>query len=440
MITPDDPFRSAPRISRDRFAQVVRQRAAPGVVAERDPVAYWDAIVAYGIDPLLILAMFQHESEMGKKGVAVTTHSWGNTRTPNFGATPIGTAPGRTGTFPIWRDWLDGVKSTAARLAAPNYVYASRTSIRDIFDWPPAPDVVWAPAGDLNNPNGYLRAVIDFMNAHADGGEEPPMAAQIPGFIWQPADAQHYTPGRTMPIRGGAQHYSAGTNSLAWLTTTSGVTSGDPVSATFLVKHNPTLEDRGWQLVRIEDTAWTTASANAYTVSIEYEHDGRQPIPDRAYTVLAQTWIDIAAYVASRRLGSIPLDRTGIRGHKEWVNNPRLVCPDGIDVDRIVAEIRARTAAPPSQPPAPVGPPPMPATRPDPWGTAFWIPEVFVADIRRHDWMVTGFAVSEAFAEGEQLVQYFERARLEFNRDGRVTRGLVGIEALVARYPERRRG
>lgn len=164
------------------------------------------------------------------------------------------------------------------------------------------------------------------------------MAAQIPGFRWEPADENHYQRGRTARIRGGAQHYTAGTNSLRWLT----VSSNPPVSATFLVKHNPTMDDRGWQLVRIEDTAWTTAFANPYTVSIEYEHTGTGTIPDVAYEVLAQTWIDIADYVRRHNLGDIPLDRNGIRGHKEWVNNPTLTCPDGIDIDRIVREIEKR--------------------------------------------------------------------------------------------------
>lgn len=189
----------------------------------------------------------------------------------------------------------------------------------------------WAPSPTYGVEIAALRnALVSFAKR-----EEQPMAAQIPGFRWQPADANHYDRGRSVKIRGGAQHYTGGTNSLPWLTTT----SSPPVSATFLVKHNPTLEDRGWQLVRIEDTAWTTAFANAYTVSIEYEHLPSQEIPDIAYTVLAQTWIDISRYVAEHGLGSIALDRSGIRGHKEWINSPSYICPDGIQLDRITDRI-----------------------------------------------------------------------------------------------------
>lgn len=189
----------------------------------------------------------------------------------------------------------------------------------------------WAPSPTYGT---RVRDRIQSLISFAAGFEEP-MTAQIPGFTWEPAELDHYHGGRTARIRGGAQHYTAGTNSLPWLTKT----SNPPVSATFLVRNKPTLEDRGWQLIRIEDTAWTTAFANPYTVSVEYEHNGHDPIPDVAYTVLAQTWIDIAGYVSAHDLGSIPLNRNGIRGHKEWVGNAALTCPDGIDINRIVAEI-----------------------------------------------------------------------------------------------------
>lgn len=51
--------------------------------------------------------------------------------------------------------------------------------------------------------------------------------------------------------------------------------------------------------------------------------------------------------------------------------------------------------------------------------------------------MASGYVLSEAFAEDGKIVQYFERARWELHQDGTVTKGLVGLEAMVARYPER---
>lgn len=172
------------------------------------------------------------------------------------------------------------------------------------------------------------------------------MSAQIPGFQWLPASTTHFSWGRTEKVRGGAQHYTAGTDSRAWLTHS----SRPPVSATFLIRKNATMDFRGWQLVRIEDTAWTTAFSNPYTVSIEYEHLEAQAIPDGDYDVMAQTWVDIAAYVSQRGLGEIPLNRNGLRGHREWVGGDT-VCPDGIDMDYLVEKIGRRHGE--NQEPAP---------------------------------------------------------------------------------------
>lgn len=200
MITPEHPFLVPPggdRISRDGFRRVILAQAAPAVKAERDPGDYYDAILAttsedgQHVDPLLMLAKFHHESSMGAAGAAATTRSWGNTRPPSFGAPEIGRLPqtinGKpNGYFSKYGSWLDGCVSTAARMTTEDYVYTGwgRTQIRHLYQWNDDPDtpqdegvIVWAPAGDYNNPASYLRAVIDFMNAHTDqnsnGGPGP---------------------------------------------------------------------------------------------------------------------------------------------------------------------------------------------------------------------------------------------------------------------------
>lgn len=272
------------------------------------------------------------------------------------------------------------------------------------------------------------------------GGDE--VSAQIAGFKWQPADDRHHTRGRPVAIRGFAVHYtgrpSPNSSSLNWLT----VHPNSNVSATFLIKHNPTMEDRGWQLVRIEDTPHTTAFANVYTVSFEYELMYGQSVPASAYPVMAQTIIDSTAYVRQRQLGSIPLDRAHIRPHREWVNNPALICSDGVMTDRIVTEIERLQGTG-----GPIVDFSKVPTEPDPWrdhlggnpyGKSTWIPQVFVKNIRDNGGFVpVGFVTGGAFVDGPQLVQYFERGRLELNEDGTVTRGLVGLEALAVRSPDR---
>jgi N-acetylmuramoyl-L-alanine amidase len=186
MITANDPWRSPPRISREGFRRVLIDKANPAVAAERDPGQYWDAIRAEGVDPLFILSKFNHESTLGKFGMARTTHSWGNTRPPSFGVPHIGT----DNNFSVYRTWLDGCKSTVARLVSPEWVYHNRVTIREIYIHPSGQ--VWAPAGDNNDPNGYLNAMIRDMNAWADGG--PPMPLQPPPGWTPPLIRVSYVP------------------------------------------------------------------------------------------------------------------------------------------------------------------------------------------------------------------------------------------------------
>jgi len=190
-ITPDDPWRSAPRISRDAFSQLL---ANSPVAQERDPGEYWDYIVSKGVDPLYILGQFNNESSLGTKGVATKTHSWGNTRNPTFGIDyePAET-PGRTGTFPIFNNWMDGLVTTVSRYLEPTWFYHNRATIREIFVQPLGPDgkpiaPEWAPAGDLNDPAGYLRKVLDYMNAHQEDmgapQPQPPGGATVATAQW----------------------------------------------------------------------------------------------------------------------------------------------------------------------------------------------------------------------------------------------------------------
>lgn len=427
-VSERSPFKSKPRMTRPRFVQVLHDAGSPWAGKAG---ALYDLIAGNGHDPAIWLAIAGREHTFGTNTDSVLhrndTNSWTNARTirhPNVRGEIIIDAERRSH-YVRYRSVEDSLRDGMYRVDDHDYVYYQRygsdPTIEQVLS-------VWTESDAV----AYVAYAVATVN---EWYEETSVSAQISGFKWREADSNHYDRGRTQKIRGGAQHYTAGTNSLDWLTKT----SNPPVSATFLVKHNPTLDDRGWQLVRIEDTAWTTAFANPYTVSIEYEHTGKGAIPDAAYDVLAQTWIDIAAYVKAHNLGEIPLNREGIKGHKEWVNNPQLTCPDGIDVDRIVRQIDALV-----KPEDGSGPPQLPKTVPDPWEKnnpwrkGIWIPEVFVDEIdESHDWIAFGYVLTPVFAEGDVLVQYFERARLELHRNGEVTRGLVGLEAMQARYPER---
>lgn len=170
------------RISREAFATFLHDRASPAVWMERDPGEYWQAIRSYNCDPLFILAMFWHESQAGNKGMARITRSFGNTRPPSYGVEHdhIETAA-NGGQFSAYGSWLDGCVSTVARLMSEHHVYAGRQAIGEIFDHPSG--IVWAPAGDNNDPAGYLNAVLAFMNEHSDQETFTMPDLEYPGHV-----------------------------------------------------------------------------------------------------------------------------------------------------------------------------------------------------------------------------------------------------------------
>ena len=128
-------------------------------------------------------------------------------------------------------------------------------------------------------------------------------------------------------------------------------------------------------------------------------------------------------------------DRAGTFGHQELAfvdqRNSGTACPG--DLLPLVREYRAGVDIP-HKPPGEI-----PPAQPDPWKRSdYWILNAFVDEIRKHDWLRAGICQSEAFREGDKVVQYFERARLELHPDNSVHWGLVGSELMALRYPERK--
>src|SRR5690606_4548979 len=88
------------------------------------------------------------------------------------------------------------------------------------------------------------------------------------------------------------------------------------------------------------------------------------------------------------------------------------------------------------EPGEPTNPIVVPPAVPDPWGSPYgdlWIPVPFRDEIAAKDWMTTGYMLGGAIVEDGKLVQYAQRARLELQPNGQVTRGLIGAELLEAR-------
>jgi hypothetical protein len=124
-------------------------KAAASPVSEGEAAAVYRYCLGRRLSPAALLAMFKHESTLGKFGSAATTHSWGNTRPPSFGAESIGVTER---TFSMYRDWTDGGVSTVARLY-DHRPYLGLVTVRQIIP-------VWAPSTDGNNTERYIEAVL----------------------------------------------------------------------------------------------------------------------------------------------------------------------------------------------------------------------------------------------------------------------------------------
>ncbi|MDW8006441.1 MAG: N-acetylmuramoyl-L-alanine amidase [Thermomicrobium sp.] len=152
-----------PRISPGRFATLLADAGSP---AAGEALACWQAVAREGVDPLFALAVFHHESKLGTVGVVAQfdLRNPGATRTSRTGAGEPVEVPNR-GQFMRYPSWAEGFRDLARRLVDPGYVYRQRGA-----DTVEAIVPLWAPVSDGNAPGSYIRAVLDFMQRHA---EEP---------------------------------------------------------------------------------------------------------------------------------------------------------------------------------------------------------------------------------------------------------------------------
>lgn len=454
-ITAESPFLvTRDRISRDAFARLLREQAAPGVAAERDPGQYYDAnqwiqtLDGRHVDALFILAMFHHESSMGKAGVARQTHSWGNTRAPTFGAPTIGDAPGASGTFPVFRDWLDGMKSTSARLVTDQWVYSGpsrnaqtgqtygpRTTIRAIFDHPSGQ--VWAPVGDMNDPAGYLRAMLDFMNAHADQDGE----TEMPGgrYPKPDVDTSHPSPnhdGYSQPrdIRLIVHHISDDRDIHRVLRYFS---SAGTASSNYVVALDGTI----YEVVPPESAPWTNGpvqapdlsnpivaaiaarskpNANPYSLTIEYIGKPQDSLTPEQIASGQR----LVAWASGEY--DLPIDRTHNVGHYQIDSIERWYCPTFSDAEWSALLDGARALA--------SGADPMrvfPETGHGIGGGFRWFWE------HNGGLPIFGYPLTDELQEDGRTVQYFERAVFEYHPENsdpwKVLLRRIGAEALARR-------
>jgi hypothetical protein len=134
-----------PSISFQVFRDFLRETDSP---AYPEAENMYRACLSEGCDPALALAFFEHESSMGKMGVAVQTKSIGNIRcTPNYSCY---TTEGN-GSFRKYNSWAESVTDWAKLLK----FYRDERKLITIDEIIP----VYAPAADKNNPNAYIEGV-----------------------------------------------------------------------------------------------------------------------------------------------------------------------------------------------------------------------------------------------------------------------------------------
>lgn len=354
----------APDISVWTFLGYLAARNSPVTPAEASAVYAY--CVKRQVSPAFLLGMFTVESQCGTLGTATQTRSWGNTRSPSFGGVAeVGQVAGRSGTFPVFRTWVDGGISTIARLCdyAP---YAGKDTVEQIIP-------VWAPASDLNDPAGYAQRVLAIM-ARLTAQEQTVSVPKPPMTILDSPNRDGY-PG-TRHVEAIVWHITEGTDSRGWLTS-----PASKVSSNYLVSRDGTIN----QLVPPDQDAWANGivkepnttnplirqwqaegvNFNQRTVSIE--HEGHSSHNKGGSLTLAQTRATIALTAWLCDQYGIAPDQEHILGHYEIDLVDKEFCPGfsaaewNTWVGQVAALVQGTAASKPIVPPADESAPAPPA-------------------------------------------------------------------------------
>ena len=166
---------------------------AAGSPAAGQAPAMYAAIRTYGVDPAVVLAIMQHESNFGKAGIAVGRNNGFGSRyyggTMRFGAIDRGGWAG----FPTW---AAGAGYTASLLASARYAGTRGANTARTFA------TVYAPTSDGNNPTAYGLSVVNAINRWTGqsaiyASKGTPVAAPVVAPVATPAHVPRLT---TVPV------------------------------------------------------------------------------------------------------------------------------------------------------------------------------------------------------------------------------------------------
>jgi hypothetical protein len=139
-------FRAEPRISRAAFAQILQRGGSPAAGAGAE---IYDVIAAYGLDPAVALAFFQHESQFCTAGHCAREglKNWGMLRRHIKAERNAGSSAG----FARYASWQDGVRDWC-ELIIGRYINRGLDTVEKAVP-------VYAPRADRNVPEAYINAI-----------------------------------------------------------------------------------------------------------------------------------------------------------------------------------------------------------------------------------------------------------------------------------------
>ncbi len=330
----------APDISELTFIGALKAANSPALSAGH---AVYQYCVKRGVSASFVLAMFQHESGMGKAGTATISHSWGNTRIPTHGGVTAVrmTTPGeaRSGTFPVFRDWIDGGIATVARFVdyAP---YRGKTTVAQIIP-------TWAPNSDGNDAAAYVRGVLAQMAAWqaqdkaasaAKGGN---VTISKPTVTSKPSPNRGYN-GAAYKPEAVVWHITAGSgaSAVSWLTSPASNASANYVilesgERVELVNPEAGPDGAAWANGDVQKpdlsnaliAGWVRAGVNPNLKVVSIEHAGMSSAGKGGSLTPAQieATVRLTAWLC-QRFGIAP-DQDHILGHYQINDVTRHNCP-----------------------------------------------------------------------------------------------------------------
>jgi hypothetical protein len=165
----DYPVKGPPTIDLRTFQAILTAAHSP---AAGEAPAIYTAAMRYGVDPAVLLAIAQHESGYGSKGIAVGRHNMFGDRyyagTAAFGAV-------NRGGWAAFPTYAAGAAYTASLLAAHG------GTARSFPSW-------YAPASDGNKPAAYGLAIVNNINRWR--GSAPAAAGKAASSSSSPAKAK----------------------------------------------------------------------------------------------------------------------------------------------------------------------------------------------------------------------------------------------------------